>query len=196
MKKLFTITITLVAFAVNAQNITIGAKSGLNFAGITGENADELRPSGRTSIHIGGTLEVEIFDSFSIQAELLYSGQGYSVELGGGDYKVKLDYINLPLLLRYHVEDDLFVEVGPQVGFLISAKSFYSPPDSPDINTDIRDMMNVTDIGLNLGVGYKLDSGLNFGIRYSRGITNTYDGLDGFKNSVLQLSVGFNLISF
>ena len=190
MKKLFTITITLVAFAVNAQNITIGAKSGLNFAGITGDNADELELSGRTSIHIGGTLEVEIFDSFSIQAELLYSGQGYSEEFGDVDYKAKLDYINLPLLVRYHVEDDLFVEVGPQVGLLISAKA-----DFPDNNIDIRDMMNVIDVGLNLGVGYKLDSGLNFGIRYSRGITNAFSS-NSFKNSVLQLSVGFNLISF
>ena len=177
MKNLFAITIALVTFAVNAQNITVGAKSGLNFAGIAGDNVDGI--SGRTSIHIGGTLEVEIVDSFSIQAELLYSGQGYKFR----NREVKQDYINLPLLIRYYVEDDLFVEVGPQVGFLIS----------PRLN--IGNTLSVPDAGLNLGVGYKLDSGLNFGIRYSRGITNI-NGLANFKNSVLQLSVGFNLISF
>ena len=91
MKKLFTITMALVAFTISAQNITFGAKAGLNFASMAGDDADGL--DGRTSFHLGVTAEIEMSDTFSIQPELLYSGQGYTID---GDVTGKVDYINLP----------------------------------------------------------------------------------------------------
>ena len=183
MKKLFTITMALVAFSVSAQNITFGAKAGLNFASMTGDDADGL--DGRTSIHLGVTAEIEMSDSFSIQPELLYSGQGYTAD---GDVTGKVDYINLPVMAKFYVADGFSVEAGPQIGFLASAKA-----DVDGESTDIKDLLKSTDFALNLGAGYKLDSGLNFGLRYSMGLTDVPDGdSDGFKHSVLQLSVGFN----
>ena len=183
MKKLFTITMALVAFSVSAQNITFGAKAGLNFASMTGDDADGL--DGRTSIHLGVTAEIEMSDSFSIQPELLYSGQGYTAD---GDVTGKVDYINLPVMAKFYVADGFSVEAGPQIGFLASAKA-----DVDGESTDIKDLLKSTDFALNLGAGYKLDSGLNFGLRYSMGLTDVPEGdSDGFKHSVLQLSVGFN----
>ena len=183
MKKLFTITMALVAFTISAQNVTFGAKAGLNFASMTGDDADGL--DGRTSIHLGVTAEIEMSDSFSIQPELLYSGQGYTAD---GDVTGKVDYINLPVMAKFYVADGFSVEAGPQIGFLASAKA-----DVDGESTDIKDLLKSTDFALNLGAGYKLDSGLNFGLRYSMGLTDVPDGdSNGFNHSVLQLSVGFN----
>lgn len=183
MKKLFTITLALLAITISAQNITFGAKAGLNFASMSGDDADGL--DGRTSIHLGVTAEIEMSDTFSIQPELLYSGQGYTAD---GDVTGKVDYINLPVMAKFYVGEGISLEAGPQIGFLASAKA-----DVGGESTDIKDALKSTDFALNLGAGYKLDSGLNFGLRYSMGLTDVLDGdSNGFKHSVLQLSVGFN----
>ncbi len=202
MKKLFTITMALVAFTISAQNVTFGAKAGLNFASMTGDDADGL--DGRTSFHIGVTAEIEMSDTFSIQPELLYSGQGFTdsdefeVSDGSGNFDVfdaditaKVDYLNLPIMLKYYVSDGLSLEAGPQIGFLLSAKAKVEAEGESETE-DIDDLKS-TDFAFNLGAGYKLDSGLNFGLRYSMGLTDVPDGdSDGFKHSVLQLSVGYN----
>ena len=183
MKKLFTITMALVAFTIGAQNVTFGAKAGLNFASMVGDDAEGL--DGRTSFHLGATAEIEISESFSIQPELLYSGQGFTDE---GDVTGKVDYINLPVMAKFYVSDGFSIEAGPQIGFLASAKS-----EVDGNSTDIKDALKSTDFALNLGAGYKLDSGLNFGLRYSMGLTDVPDvDSDGFKHSVVQLSVGYN----
>ena len=185
MKKLFTITMALVAFTISAQNVTFGAKAGLNFASMTGDDADGL--DGRTSFHLGVTAEIEISDSFSIQPELLYSGQGFTaLNDEDEDYTAKVDYLTLPVMAKFYVADGFSVEVGPQIGFLLSAD---------DNGEDIKELFKSTYFALNLGAGYKLDSGLNFGLRYSMGLTDVpdFDTDDyDFKHSVLQLSVGFN----
>ena len=46
------------------------------------------------------------------------------------------------------------------------------------------------DFGVNLGAGYQLNSGLNFGLRYNLGLTDIFEASDA-KNSVLQVSVGY-----
>lgn len=198
MKKLFTITMVLLAYTVSAQNttfgtqagfisatndadtisaqnITFGVKAGLNFVP---NGARGL--GGRSSFHIGATAEIEISDSFSIQPELLYSRQGFNAD---DDVKGRLGNINLPVIAKFYVVKDFSLELGPQISFLAHANS-----DNDGESTDIKDYLKSTNFGLNLGVGYKLDSGLNFGLRYLRGIRRTY----GFKQNLLQLSVGYN----
>lgn len=186
MKKLFTVTMVLVAFSINAQNVRFGAKAGLNFASMITDDADDDL-DGRTAFHLGLTAEFEMSDSFSIQPELLYSGQGLSENDSYEEYTTKLDYLTLPVMAKFYVADGFNFEVGPQIGFLLSAD---------DNGDDISDLLKKTDFALNLGTGYKLDSGLNFGLRYSMGLIDVPDAPESqdidFKHSVLQLSVGFN----
>ncbi|CAI8343795.1 MAG: Uncharacterised protein [Cryomorphaceae bacterium] len=183
MKKLLFIPMLLVAFTISAQNVTFGAKAGLNFTSGVGEGADGLDI--RTAFHLGATAEIEMSESFSIQPELLYSGQGFT---GNGDAIAKVDYINLPVMAKFYIGDGFSLEAGPQIGFLTSAKA-----DIDGESRDIKDFLKSTDFALNLGAGYKLDSGLNFGLRYSMGLTDVPDGDFGdFKHRVLQLSVGYN----
>ena len=182
MKKLLFIPMLLVAFTISAQNVTFGAKAGLNFTSGVGEGADGLDI--RTAFHLGATAEIEMSESFSIQPELLYSGLGFTGNTGA---KGELDYINLPVMAKFYFGDGFSLEAGPQIGFLASAKV-----DVDGESTDIKDSLKSIDFALNLGAGYKLDSGLNFGLRYSIGLTGVYDDSYGTKNNVLQLSVGYN----
>jgi hypothetical protein len=190
MKKLFLIlTIaSLSSLVMNAQDIAIGAKAGVNFASIGGDDTDDL--DGRTAFHVGAAVEIPISDKFSVQPELLYSAQGATTSEEGIDVDFNADYLNIPVMAKFYVGEGFSIEAGPQLGFLLSAKAKAGSEEE-----DLKDFVKSTDFGANLGLGYKLESGLHFGARYNLGISNINDGLDSedFKNqnNVIQVSVGY-----
>ena len=170
-----------------------GANVGVNFATITGDDTSDVKS--KTSFHLGAVAEISISDKFSVQPELLYSAQGAKED--GGDGELKLDYINIPVMAKFYVAEGFSLEAGPQVGFLMSAKS-----EGGGESVDMKDFTSGIDFGLNFGLGYKMESGLNFGARYNLGLSNFWDlpsdidpefGISDFKNknSVIQLSVGY-----
>lgn len=168
---------------VNAQEIEFGAKAGVNFASIYGDNTGNT--GSVTAFNFGLMAEIPISEKFSFQPELLYSGQGYDVDTILDIDGVELNYLNIPLMGKYYVTKGLSLEAGPQIGLLLSAKQD---------DTDIKDSFNSLDFGVNVGIGYKLDNGLNFGARYNLGLSdiNDVDGFnDSYKNGVLQISVGY-----
>ncbi|NNK76878.1 MAG: PorT family protein [Maribacter sp.] len=191
MKKLLFFTaIVLFGFTyVSAQEIDFGAKAGVNFATITGDDLDSF--SSRTAFHLGFVAEIGITEKFSFQPELLYSAQGADYSEDGFEGSVKVDYLNLPLMAKFYVAEGFSLEAGPQVGFLLSAKDVYDGGED-----DWSDITKGIDFGLNFGVGYKLESGLNFGARYNLGLSDVnndpeYLGDSAFKNSVIQAYLGF-----
>jgi len=181
MKKVLLLAVvTVLGFTnVNAQKIKFGAKGGLNFATVSGDNTEGI--DAVTAFNFGVLSEIPISDKFSFQPELMYSGQGYSFN----DNTVALSYLNIPLMGKYYLTKGLSVEAGPQIGFLLSAKNE---------EIDVKDSFNTFDFGVNFGLGYKLDNGLNFGARYNVGLTdinNLENSSIKNKNGVLQLSVGY-----
>ncbi len=186
MKKvLLCAAIAVLTMTTSFAQASFGAKAGVNFANITGDDLDGTE--GKIGFHIGAVAEISFSEKFSFQPELLFSTQGLKAEEGDG--KLKLNYINLPLMGKYYVMDGLSLELGPQVGFLLSAKS-----DDGNDDVDVKDSLKSIDFGLNIGVGYKMESGLNFGVRYNLGLSdiNDVDGYDGEnKNGVIQVSVGY-----
>ena len=212
MKKLsIFIAIMLFGFStVNAQEINFGAKAGVNFASITGDDTDDL--DGRTSFHVGIVAEIVISDKFSVQPELLYSSQGATSEDSYTEEDinikeegtVKLDYINLPIMAKFYVGEGFSLEAGPQIGFLMNSEiemkltaSGAGVSESISVTEDLKDHIKGIDFGLNLGVGYKMENGLNFGARYNLGLSDANDDPEFFesdsyfKNSVIQVSVGY-----
>ena len=58
----------------------------------------------------------------------------------------------------------------------------------------VKDSFKKIDFGANVGLGYKLENGLNFGVRYNLGLSNINNvsgSSDKYKNGVLQASVGY-----
>lgn len=181
MKKILLLAVfTVLGFAnVNAQEIKFGAKSGFNFSTVNGSNTNNIDYV--TSYHVGVVSEIPISEKFSFQPEIMYSRQGYSFN----DDIVALNYLNIPLMGKYYVTKGLSLEAGPQIGFLLSAKNE---------KTDVKDSFKTVDFGVNFGLGYKLENGLNFGVRYNLGLTdiNNIEGSSSKnKNGVFQVSVGY-----
>lgn len=183
MKKLLLVAaVAVLGFSnVTAQNIKFGVKGGLNFAHISGDNTGEFGTV--SAFNLGVMSEIPITEKFSFQPELMYSGQGYGIN-DTNDF-VSLSYINMPLMGKYYVTKGLSLEVGPQIGYLIGADFE---------GDDIKDNFKKLDFGANVGLGYKLENGLNFGVRYNLGlsnINNTDGSSNKYKNGVLQASVGY-----
>lgn len=181
MKKILTVA----AFAVlgltnmHAQEVNFGVKGGINLANFAGDNSKSFDQV--TAFNFGAMAEIKLSEKFSFQPELLFSGQGTSID----DATLEMRYLNLPLMAKYYATKGLSFEAGPQVGFLASAKME---------GVDVKKNFKSFDLGFNIGLGYKLQNGLNFGLRSNVGLTNINDvkGISSKnRNSVFQASVGY-----
>ncbi|MDO6597527.1 porin family protein [Oceanihabitans sp. 2_MG-2023] len=170
------------SFGLQAQEVSFGAKAGVNLASIDG---DSNNTDMKVGFHVGGVAEIMFNDKLGVQPEILYSSQGGKEDIGDDNFKYNFDYINVPVMVKYFVIEGLSVETGPQVGYLVNAKA---KNDSDSIDLDnIKDI----DFGINFGAGYKMDSGILFSVRYNLGIININDGGNDVKNKVIQFSVGY-----
>jgi len=205
MKKVFfSIGLCLLGFfSMQAQEAKFGLKGGVNLAKIVGDVANTEM---RTSFHVGGIAEIPLAQDFFFGPEILYSSQGTKSnetetvigETFTSDITLKLDYIYLPLMFKYYVADNFSLDLGPQIGFLISAKQEFETNSAGVISSgtiDVKDSTSGFDYGLNVGLGYRLESGLFFQGRYNIGLANIYDFPDdddaNAQNSVIQVSLGF-----
>ncbi|KAA1246392.1 porin family protein [Aquimarina sp. RZ0] len=163
-----------------------GFKGGANYTNITG---DTDGAEGRVRVHLGVVVEYPISRNFLLQAELLYTAQGYKIEVEGEEQKINLNYFTLPLLAKFHITNPLSIESGPQVGLLNGATN-----DAVE-NTDVFfDSFNSLEFSWAFGAGYKLKSGLFFQVRYNIGLTNINDtAVINIinNNAVAQLSIGY-----
>ena len=178
MKKIILSIAAVLAFGfANAQDVKYGAKAGLNMSSISTDGASSL-----LAFHLGGFAEIKINPKFAVQPELLYSAQG--AKFTGGD--LNLNYINIPVMAKYYVADAISIEVGPQIGFLMSAKAD---------GVDVKEFFSSTDFGLNLGGGYNLNEKMSLGLRYNMGLSDVEkdlpSGAKGSKNSCVQISFGY-----
>jgi hypothetical protein len=207
MKKII-LTISIAFFVVvnvSAQ-ASIGVKGGVNFASIMGDTPNGLRY--RTAYNFGLVAEFETSSNTSIQPEISYSSQGFHFDGGlvGGingpildEDNYKLDYLNIPIVFKYYINDEFSFETGPQVGFLLSSKTENGTVDSDDLN----DNLTTASFDFVVGFGYKFDNGFNLNARYVGGLTNIWKGYVknpppgywyydyGKRNSVFQLTVGY-----
>jgi hypothetical protein len=186
------------------QKITFGVKAGLNAATLTGDGVDGSDV--KAGVHVGVVVEFRFNKNWGFQPELLFSMQGaqndfyYGVDFNdNADFrneKLNLDYLNLPLVAKYHFNriKGLSVELGPQIGFLLSAKykNNNNFDDDEAHSADVKDLYKSTDIGLTAGAEYEFRFKLFVSVRGNLGLSNISD-VDGFTihNNVIQLSAGY-----
>lgn len=188
--------ITIAAFfgiiaTINAQDNAIpkstgGIKGGYNLAAVRFDGDGETGQ--RHGFHIGFYGESFISENFSIQPEVLYSQQGYKIINGGESFTQKVDYINVPVMLKAYPSKNFFLEAGPQIGLAVSHKEEYNGFFSGSQEYDPTNF----DWGINFGAGFKTDSGISLGVRYHVGLGDLYDEGKA-QNRVLQFSLGFDL---
>lgn len=188
MKKLIVLAVALllVCSAKAQMDITVGPKAGFNVTNITNQNAKN-----KISFHVGGFAEFKINDFFSIQPELLYSRQGARDKEDGVKYKLRVNYLNIPVLARLYVLEGLSVDLGPELAFALNARDKVKAGGTTT-KVKLKDV-NTVAVNFALGLSYNWED-LMFSARYNLGLSNVFDKekWDGNnKNHVFQLSVGY-----
>lgn len=179
------------------EPFSVGVRAGFNYATLKVDD-------GSASYGYQPGYHVGLFASYRrikshIQAEVMYSKQGASIQSSGEDLTSDARYINVPVLYRYDITNNFNVHIGPQVGFLTCVESDYHPvTHEPFQSQDYTTAYKKTDFGALLGVGWETDSGITVDLRYYLGLTDisNYEGLFPTKNSMLQFSIGYKFYKF
>ncbi|MEQ8244261.1 outer membrane beta-barrel protein [Fulvivirga sp.] len=118
---------------------------------------------------------------------MLYSSKGSEFEFGGTTATAKYNYLDIPILLRYSINEMISLHAGPQISLLMSAED--------DDGNDLSDGVTGSDLGLSFGGQIDLPAGLVGGLRYNLGLSNIAEDDAGgeVKNKVFQVYVGYKL---
>ncbi|MDW3652858.1 MAG: porin family protein [Bacteroidia bacterium] len=149
--------IVLLFLAVGSKGIAqdflkVSVKGGINLATLFGDTYSNLGP--RTGLVLGLAGELPYKDNWLFQAEIFYAQEGarnpnYDFSSFSDvvyDQKLIYDFVNVPLLIKYELKDQLTLLFGPQIGFRISAKESRKikagTPAPSDTSAGTRDLSN------------------------------------------------------
>lgn len=223
MKKLITISITyllLFLFPLRSVNGGVGIKGGVCLSGLLtatgdfrhflGYEIDWLSMGNLVGFQIGVFHAIDISKRFKIQPEVYLTVRGGDASeeflFDTITYKVKLSYVEVPVLLKYEIPlKGRFRPVlllGPYGALKLSAKK------DTEIwgRSDSADLSNVTrfDYGAVFGTGLELDLGtgrLILELRYNLGLKNImtipkgvvrlYEDRDSVRNFAFVVMTGY-----
>ena len=200
-----------------AQSTEWGVRTGANLASQTTDVfSDKVRPG----IYAGLFAEHRFNRFLGVQCELLYSMMGGRISYGvSGNYygpygygdgtevthtdvtaTDKTNYIVLPVLTKFYVLKNLSFDLGPQFGYMISAKERIEAEglnENTSINYDYTSnyynrVDRKFDVSLGVGFSYRLNRRFDISARGNFGLTNISDN-SKMKNNVMQLGVGYRL---
>lgn len=193
----------LFASAAFAQ-FDLGIKLGANYSYLQSEEfdfqqyVDEFSELGNITGFVGGVYTTIGFGSFALQAEGLFSMEGFSIEgilEGAGsdvieNTTIRTNYLNAVLAARYNLDLVIvkpFILAGVNVGIPLGD----SVVEGAEVDLENFDFKK---LGLTIGAGVKIFDMVDVEVRYVRGITDIYtaetdDNATTFSNLV-RLSLG------
>lgn len=223
MRNQFLVVLFLSTFLLNisAQDnnrIQFGVDMGLNYSTLVGDRSVVLFDDAwKSSFSFGLNFEYFFKNNFGIGIDVNYLniGSDYIDFYGDGigdriegkvDLKTNIKYINLPLIVKYSILNQILVfKSGIYTSKLISAKLIGNPEGHFDImyNEDLSKDINNWDFGLTYGVESNLfinkrviltiNASLNNGIRASKMYS------DGYANNtyiLIKAGIKFNISKF
>jgi len=210
MKKiLFTVLFAgMFTFVTNqtiAQDVQFGAKAGISFYSTTfsasaGGFSFEETSDSKLGFALGVYAVVPFHPMFAFQPELMFVQKGGTEtdEFFGDEFetKITLNYLDVPLLLRFNVpiqgNVQPYLVAGPTIGFLLSATV-----SDDDDSEDFSDELSSLNYGLSIGAGVGIDQ-FNVDLRYEFGLADISDSDNGFGGDVdystsgIMLTVGYS----
>lgn len=212
MKKLLPILFLSISTVSFSQVLKFGAKAGVNY---NNYSPDIEGSESQIAYHFGGFVEYyfnERNDVSCFKAELLLSSEGFkfantyvdeeSLTIFNIENDVKLNYLSLPILYKFRVGEKFYLESGPQISYLISAKENSKKSFNDGTNEVSNDNVNVKDdyksikFQLDAGIGYLITENISISARGTISFTeiredtssNIYES-EKFTNSIIQFSL-------
>jgi hypothetical protein len=187
---------------VDAATWTAGAKGGVNWGDLGGDNAPE-NTSARAGFQGGAFARCNPTEQFGVQAEILYVQKGAEGDFLTEDLDIhpatyKLDYIDIPIVFvaNFPAGDKLGFNVfgGPSFNFNTGATADVEEHGTIDLN-NVKSFEFGAVIGA--GLAYELSSmSLIADVRYSLGASPVVDDVGGqsvdAKNRGIGLMAGLS----
>lgn len=192
MKKIFSLALGAMllggsAFAQHSgQKVSFGLKGGLNVSTLNNSKDNGTDFKTKLGFNAGAIAHLHLAPQLALQPEVYYSAQGAKYDVGSTEGKVKLGYINVPVLVQYMFDNGFRLQAGPQVGFLINAKN-----EIGSVETDIKDNLKKVDFGITAGLSYvEPSSGVGIDARYNLGLSDINDNNAAYKTTNRGFQVG------
>ena len=185
MKKtiLSILVIVIGGLTINAQDARYGVRLGANLSSISSDVIVDDLDKGRIGVVVGFFAEYALTSKLSIQPEIQYSGQGNK------DKDLRINYIQIPVMLKYSITDLINIQLGPKAGIKIW--------EWEDNQSNITDF-STFDFAVAAGIGVNITDNFFVDVNYALGLSNVFDkdgspvGIDGTSRNI-QLSVGYRL---
>lgn len=187
------------------QPITFGVRGGVNFAGMSGSDADDL--DGRVGFNFGVNVDIPLLQSLYLQTGLYATQKGAKYEENEDDIKYEDEvnplYLEVPVLAsyRYNFSDavQLQFNVGPYFAYGIAGKYKTSASsdglkleEESDYFGDDDDQYGGKrfDVGLQVGTGVTIKK-FFVGCAYEFGFSKAVEDSNA-KNTNFMVNVGYN----
>ena len=189
------LVLTPIASAAQSPSaVTFGLKGGVNSATVdVSDDSDYgMRWGAVGGLFLGG----RITDNVGLQVEGLFSQHGATDKTPGSDVKIRVTYIDVPVLLRFGSTTTnathFHVFTGPQAGFKVNAEA---TSKAADLTVDLDDDVENLDFGWTAGVGVERNR-VSLDVRYTLGLKNVASDSatsDTAKNRTFTALVGLRL---
>ncbi|MBL7981980.1 MAG: PorT family protein [Flavobacteriales bacterium] len=191
-RPLFTATLLLTTFGTaSAQRSGLGIKGGLMAATTTAQHIETSIVPGATA---GLYAPFQVGNRLEVQPELLISilGSGF-IEPNGDRTNLHTLMVQVPLSLKLYFSNVVNAQAGVQFGKVLSAQRI-DPEGSTNVTSDMRPV----DMGVNIGLGFDTQNGVDLALRYYSGLWTIYQNDDALfpRNRTLQLTAGFRIARF
>jgi hypothetical protein len=212
MKKFFTLLILLISTVTFSQVFKFGAKAGVNY---NNYSPDIEGSDSQIAYHFGCYIEYgfnERNDIFFLKPEFIYSGEGFKYATSGfeetsltpfsQEKEVKLNYLSIPFLGKFRRWEKVYLESGPQINLLISAKEnntyLGSSGNISNDNVDVKNEYKTIKFSWVAGIGYLVTEKLSISARTAISFTEIREDINSniyqsekFTNSIIQFSLGY-----
>lgn len=211
MKKKFLLVMMALASVVSTQAFTyddeddvsgpvdrrtmvlkVGPKAGVNFSTMSKFDEVDLGQGMGVGFELGAAAQLHFgrkrgadagTGPLALQVEALYVNHSIKTDVEN----IKLNYFEVPILLKYFITPNFNIEVGPTIAGTLSTGPDYLVGSNYSIATgDIKGF----DIKATIGVSYELKKGLFASARYNLG-TSDLAGNFPCKVSAVSVSVGW-----
>lgn len=166
----------------------LSLKTGMNLHHVYLNGLDEnsFDSRWRFGYVFGAFVEMKASDDLYVQPEILYSSMGGRIlKPGAGEDKLRLNYLAIPITLKYKICKPFFFGAGVQASWVLTAKN-----GTDDIYSSVRP----NEFSLLGGFEYWVDKKVVLNARYVRGLGNLdlYPDTKTFNEGV-QLTIGVKL---
>lgn len=200
------------AFSILQGQISsrVGIHGGPMISELQADPIDNVRYTVRPRLYLGVFHETVFSDHIGLLTELAYSGLGglrrqdllvNGTVVGQSDYQVNLNYLQLPVVVRFKTGGErvrLFADVGGYLGLLVTAKGFFvgntvvgEQSGSQNLYSKYRPL----DGGLRGVLGVELHAApghlLTLGLQFQQGLADIYAGSNPQNNRQYALTAGY-----